>query len=168
MLPISHHEEPLPDSDYSWACWGPCYSNNSNPCSNYSQARWGPYYLQQRPIWVRTMQRCLCHWEQLDATEEESGCAWTHQVHTEDQGTYFGWYESVSLDSTEVWNHILEYLILFHFTLLFLSLPFPSLPLQRGKAGRMQGNMAGLLAVIKGTPTTYNKDLQVSDSNTKH
>ena len=32
----------------------------------------------------------------------------------------------------------------------------------RGKAGRVQGNMAGLLAVVKGTPTTYNKDLQAS------
>ena len=31
----------------------------------------------------------------------------------------------------------------------------------RGKAGRVQGNMAGLLAVVKGTPTTYNKDFQV-------
>ena len=35
-----------------------------------------------------------------------------------------------------------------------------ALELIRGKAGRVQGNMAGLLAVIKGTPTTYNKDFQ--------
>eukprot|EP00955_Chlamydomonas_euryale_P054547 355871-Chlamydomonas_euryale.AAC.4 len=35
-----------------------------------------------------------------------------------------------------------------------------ALELIRGKAGRMQGHMAGLLAVVKGTPTTYNKDLQ--------
>lgn len=26
----------------------------------------------------------------------------------------------------------------------------------------MQGNLAGLMAVLKGTPTTYNKDFQVS------
>jgi hypothetical protein len=30
----------------------------------------------------------------------------------------------------------------------------------RGKAGKLQGNLAGCLAVLKGTPTTYNKDLQ--------
>jgi len=35
-----------------------------------------------------------------------------------------------------------------------------ALELIRGKGGRMVGNVAGLLAVIKGTPTTYNKDLQ--------
>lgn len=35
-----------------------------------------------------------------------------------------------------------------------------ALELIRGKSGRMLGNMAGLLAVVKGTPTTYNKDLQ--------
>lgn len=35
-----------------------------------------------------------------------------------------------------------------------------ALELIRGKAGRVQGNMAGVLAVIKGTPTTYNKDFQ--------
>ena len=33
----------------------------------------------------------------------------------------------------------------------------------RGKAGRVQGNLAGVMAVIKGTPTTYNKDFQVRD-----
>ena len=35
-----------------------------------------------------------------------------------------------------------------------------ALELIRGKGGRLIGNLAGLLAVIKGTPTTYNKDLQ--------
>ena len=35
-----------------------------------------------------------------------------------------------------------------------------ALELIRGKGGRLVGNMAGLLAVVKGTPTTYNKDLQ--------
>lgn len=30
----------------------------------------------------------------------------------------------------------------------------------RGKAGKLQGNLAGCLAVLKGTPTTYNKDFQ--------
>lgn len=35
-----------------------------------------------------------------------------------------------------------------------------ALELIRGKAGRVQGNLAGVLAVVKGTPTTYNKDLQ--------
>lgn len=35
-----------------------------------------------------------------------------------------------------------------------------ALELIRGKGGRLVGNLAGLLAVIKGTPTTYNKDLQ--------
>jgi argininosuccinate lyase len=35
-----------------------------------------------------------------------------------------------------------------------------ALELIRGKAGRVQGSMAGLLAVVKGTPTTYNKDFQ--------
>ena len=33
-----------------------------------------------------------------------------------------------------------------------------ALELIRGKAGRAQGNLAGLLAVMKGAPTTYNKD----------
>ena len=32
-----------------------------------------------------------------------------------------------------------------------------ALELIRGKAGRLQGNLAGMLAVIKSTPTTYNK-----------
>ena len=36
-----------------------------------------------------------------------------------------------------------------------------ALELIRGKAGRLQGNLAGMLAVLKSTPTTYNKDLQV-------
>lgn len=35
-----------------------------------------------------------------------------------------------------------------------------ALELIRGKGGRLIGNMAGLMAVVKGTPTTYNKDLQ--------
>eukprot|EP00195_Chlamydomonas_chlamydogama_P005529 CAMPEP_0202894386 /NCGR_PEP_ID=MMETSP1392-20130828/3805_1 /ASSEMBLY_ACC=CAM_ASM_000868 /TAXON_ID=225041 /ORGANISM="Chlamydomonas chlamydogama, Strain SAG 11-48b" /LENGTH=478 /DNA_ID=CAMNT_0049579073 /DNA_START=213 /DNA_END=1649 /DNA_ORIENTATION=- len=35
-----------------------------------------------------------------------------------------------------------------------------ALELIRGKAGRVQGNLAGVMAVIKGTPTTYNKDFQ--------
>ncbi|MEW5314524.1 MAG: hypothetical protein WDW38_006016 [Sanguina aurantia] len=35
-----------------------------------------------------------------------------------------------------------------------------ALELVRGKAARMQGNLAGLMAVLKGTPTTYNKDFQ--------
>lgn len=35
-----------------------------------------------------------------------------------------------------------------------------ALELIRGKGGRLVGNLAGLLSVIKGTPTTYNKDLQ--------
>jgi argininosuccinate lyase len=35
-----------------------------------------------------------------------------------------------------------------------------ALELIRGKGGRMVGSLAGLLAVLKGTPTTYNKDLQ--------
>lgn len=35
-----------------------------------------------------------------------------------------------------------------------------ALELIRGKGGRIQGNLAGALAVIKGTPTTYNKDFQ--------
>mgnify|MGYP006284147111 CR=1 FL=1 len=33
--------------------------------------------------------------------------------------------------------------------------------MHRGKAGRMQGNLAGIMCVMKGTPTTYNKDFQV-------
>lgn len=36
-----------------------------------------------------------------------------------------------------------------------------ALELIRGKAGRLQGNLTGMLAVLKSTPTTYNKDLQV-------
>ena len=36
-----------------------------------------------------------------------------------------------------------------------------ALELIRGKAGRLQGNLAGLLAVMKSAPTTYNKDFQV-------
>jgi argininosuccinate lyase len=35
-----------------------------------------------------------------------------------------------------------------------------ALELVRGKGGRMIGNLTGLMAVIKGTPTTYNKDFQ--------
>jgi argininosuccinate lyase len=35
-----------------------------------------------------------------------------------------------------------------------------ALELIRGKAGKMQGNLAGVMAVLKGTPTTYNKDFQ--------
>ncbi len=35
-----------------------------------------------------------------------------------------------------------------------------SLELTRGKAGRLLGNLMGLLAVLKGLPSTYNKDLQ--------
>ncbi|CAK0772145.1 glutamate N-acetyltransferase [Coccomyxa viridis] len=35
-----------------------------------------------------------------------------------------------------------------------------ALELIRGKAGRAQGNLTGLLAVMKGAPTTYNKDFQ--------
>ncbi|KAK9814812.1 hypothetical protein WJX72_011922 [[Myrmecia] bisecta] len=35
-----------------------------------------------------------------------------------------------------------------------------ALELIRGKSGRLQGNLAGMLAVMKGTPTTYNKDFQ--------
>lgn len=31
----------------------------------------------------------------------------------------------------------------------------------RGKAGRVQGNLMGVMCVLKGTPTTYNKDFQV-------
>lgn len=30
----------------------------------------------------------------------------------------------------------------------------------RGKGGKLQGNLAGVMAVLKGTPTTYNKDFQ--------
>lgn len=37
-----------------------------------------------------------------------------------------------------------------------------ALELIRGKAGRLQGNLTGMLAVLKSTPTTYNKDLQES------
>jgi len=35
-----------------------------------------------------------------------------------------------------------------------------ALELIRGKAGRMQGNLAGVMCVMKGAPTTYNKDFQ--------
>ena len=35
-----------------------------------------------------------------------------------------------------------------------------ALELIRGKAGRLNGNLAGIMAVMKGTPTTYNKDFQ--------
>lgn len=35
-----------------------------------------------------------------------------------------------------------------------------ALELIRGKAGRLQGNLMGMMAVLKSTPTTYNKDLQ--------
>ncbi|MCE5270883.1 argininosuccinate lyase, partial [bacterium] len=35
-----------------------------------------------------------------------------------------------------------------------------SLELVRGKTGRVLGNLAGLLATLKGLPSTYNKDLQ--------
>jgi argininosuccinate lyase len=35
-----------------------------------------------------------------------------------------------------------------------------ALELIRGKGGRLVGNLAGMMAVLKGTPTTYNKDLQ--------
>ncbi len=37
-----------------------------------------------------------------------------------------------------------------------------ALELIRGKAGRLQGNLAGIMCVLKGTPTTYNKDFQES------
>lgn len=37
-----------------------------------------------------------------------------------------------------------------------------SLELLRGKCGRLFGNMTGLMMTIKGTPSTYNKDLQES------
>ena len=36
-----------------------------------------------------------------------------------------------------------------------------ALELIRGRAGRLQGNLAGMLAVMKSAPTTYNKDFQV-------
>jgi argininosuccinate lyase len=32
-----------------------------------------------------------------------------------------------------------------------------ALELIRGKGGKMIGNLTGIMAVIKGTPTTYNK-----------
>lgn len=35
-----------------------------------------------------------------------------------------------------------------------------ALELIRGKAGRLTGNLMGIMAVVKGIPTTYNKDLQ--------
>lgn len=37
-----------------------------------------------------------------------------------------------------------------------------SLELLRGKSGRVFGQMIGLMATVKGTPSTYNKDLQES------
>eukprot|EP00873_Tetraselmis_striata_P036035 jgi/Tetstr1/456299/TSEL_043055.t1 len=37
-----------------------------------------------------------------------------------------------------------------------------ALELIRGKGGRMTGNLMGVMAVLKGTPTTYNKDFQES------
>jgi len=37
-----------------------------------------------------------------------------------------------------------------------------ALELLRGKGGRMIGNLTGMLAVLKGAPTTYNKDFQES------
>lgn len=37
-----------------------------------------------------------------------------------------------------------------------------ALELLRGKSGRLLGNLAGTMAVLKGTPTTYNKDFQAS------
>ena len=43
-----------------------------------------------------------------------------------------------------------------------------ALELIRGKAGRAQGNLAGLLAVMKGAPTTYNKDFQEVRANVLH
>ncbi len=36
-----------------------------------------------------------------------------------------------------------------------------ALELIRGKSARLIGNLTGVMAVIKGTPTTYNKDFQV-------
>ena len=36
-----------------------------------------------------------------------------------------------------------------------------ALELIRGRAGRLQGNLSGMLAVMKSAPTTYNKDFQV-------
>ena len=41
-----------------------------------------------------------------------------------------------------------------------------ALELIRGKAGRAQGNLAGLLATMKGAPTTYNKDFQEARQTT--
>eukprot|EP00775_Hariotina_reticulata_P011914 gene11914-12058_t len=35
-----------------------------------------------------------------------------------------------------------------------------ALELIRGKSGKLQGNLMGVLATLKGTPTTYNKDFQ--------
>jgi argininosuccinate lyase len=35
-----------------------------------------------------------------------------------------------------------------------------ALELMRGKGGKLIGNLTGMLAVLKGTPTTYNKDFQ--------
>lgn len=39
---------------------------------------------------------------------------------------------------------------------------------RRGKAGRVQGNLMGVMAVMKGTPTTYNKDFQVCEMQHAH
>ena len=36
-----------------------------------------------------------------------------------------------------------------------------ALELLRGKSGRVVGQAVGLLVTVKGTPSTYNKDLQV-------
>ena len=35
-----------------------------------------------------------------------------------------------------------------------------ALELLRGKSGRLLGTLTGFMAVMKGTPTTYNKDFQ--------
>lgn len=45
-------------------------------------------------------------------------------------------------------------------TLYFVCPAPPCYVCTRGKAGKLQGNLAGCLAVLKGTPTTYNKDFQ--------
>ena len=43
-----------------------------------------------------------------------------------------------------------------------------ALELIRGKAGRLTGNLAGIMAVMKGTPTTYNKDFQARLQLVRH
>ena len=43
-----------------------------------------------------------------------------------------------------------------------------ALELIRGRAGRLQGNLAGMLAVMKSAPTTYNKDFQVPLYTDRH